>query len=271
MSRIQSLLLHGTSIAVLLCIAGVGSARACPTYLPDPTAFPLTFVSNGSAHITITSPGGALLSEFDVPFTQSPVFGDPIYYLANLLPDPTTAFAACGTAFLPVSGTYTTQAQIFAVTTTITAAKGVIDIIEDGTNNQPANDGNPCTAAAPCQSDDIHFVKTHHYEIVSGRYSLTEATHRHSIWLDPATGNSVDTEVNQSGAAAGVVPVIRSGLDFCELRRIIHSSYRKRTGQPGFDARADLNGDGIVNRLDLAALRALAGGRLNCDAEDEAD
>jgi hypothetical protein len=31
----------------------------------------------------------------------------------------------------------------------------------------------------------------------------------------------------------------------------MHKSFGKRTGQPGFDPRADVNHDGIVNVLDL--------------------
>jgi hypothetical protein len=40
----------------------------------------------------------------------------------------------------------------------------------------------------------------------------------------------------------------------CKDFAIIRASFGKKTGQSGFDPRADVNGDGIVNILDLSAV-----------------
>lgn len=38
----------------------------------------------------------------------------------------------------------------------------------------------------------------------------------------------------------------------CDDLAIVKASFGKRVGQPGFDPRADVNGDGVVNVLDLS-------------------
>jgi Bacterial Ig-like domain (group 3)/Dockerin type I domain len=45
-----------------------------------------------------------------------------------------------------------------------------------------------------------------------------------------------------------------SGAVSCADLAIVKASFGKKTGQPGFDPRADVNGDGIVNILDLSAV-----------------
>jgi hypothetical protein len=40
----------------------------------------------------------------------------------------------------------------------------------------------------------------------------------------------------------------------CADIAIVKASFGKKTGQPGFDPRADVNGDGIVNVSDLATV-----------------
>jgi hypothetical protein len=40
----------------------------------------------------------------------------------------------------------------------------------------------------------------------------------------------------------------------CNDVAIVRAAFGKRTGQPGFDARADLNRDGIVNVIDLTTV-----------------
>lgn len=40
----------------------------------------------------------------------------------------------------------------------------------------------------------------------------------------------------------------------CADLSIVRASFGRRTGQPGFDARADVNGDGIVNVIDLSSV-----------------
>jgi hypothetical protein len=46
---------------------------------------------------------------------------------------------------------------------------------------------------------------------------------------------------------------------------VIRTALGKSVGQPGFDIRADVNGDGVVNNKDLTALRKLAHKELECE------
>lgn len=46
----------------------------------------------------------------------------------------------------------------------------------------------------------------------------------------------------------------RDGIVDCGDLAIIRASFGKKTGQSGFDPRADVNGDGIVNVLDLSTV-----------------
>ena len=51
----------------------------------------------------------------------------------------------------------------------------------------------------------------------------------------------------------------------CDDIAIVKASMGKRVGEPGFDPRADVNGDGVVNIRDLSAVaqRLLTGTKCN--------
>jgi hypothetical protein len=72
--------------------------------------------------------------------------------------------------------------------------------------------------------------------------------------------------VTDSSALQFVVPAVAGdvngdGVVNCLDLAIVNASFGKRTGQAGFDRRADLNGDHIVNVLDLTTVsRAMVAG-----------
>ena len=73
-----------------------------------------------------------------------------------------------------------------------------------------------------------------------------------------AAGSSVNLVVS-SGALIG--DVNGDGVVNCLDMAIVKTSFGKKAGQPGFDARADLNKDGVVNIIDLSIVsRALPAG-----------
>jgi len=50
----------------------------------------------------------------------------------------------------------------------------------------------------------------------------------------------------------------------CADLAIVKASFGKRTGQAGFDPRADINGDGVVDIRDLTAVSKLVPGSATC-------
>ena len=79
-----------------------------------------------------------------------------------------------------------------------------------------------------------------------------------------ATGQSaVFTGISTFSTVVGLTPPAKpgdlngDGLVNCADVRIIRNSWAKRTGQLGFDPRADYNRDGVVNVFDLAAVAKL--------------
>jgi hypothetical protein len=55
----------------------------------------------------------------------------------------------------------------------------------------------------------------------------------------------------------------------CKDIRIVIASFGKKKGQPKFDARADVNGDGIVNALDVLAVAIqITPGGSSCPLQD---
>ena len=66
-----------------------------------------------------------------------------------------------------------------------------------------------------------------------------------------AAGSAVNLVVSR-GALAG--DLNGDGTVNCADIAIVKASFNKRTGQPGFDVRADVNRDGIVNVIDLSTV-----------------
>jgi trimeric autotransporter adhesin len=64
-----------------------------------------------------------------------------------------------------------------------------------------------------------------------------------------AVGSSVNLVISR-----GLLPgdLNGDGAVNCTDLAIVKSSFGKRTGQPGFDSRADVNRDGVVNVIDLS-------------------
>jgi hypothetical protein len=81
--------------------------------------------------------------------------------------------------------------------------------------------------------------------------------------VDSTGQSAVFTGISTFSTVVGLTPPAKpgdlngDGLVNCADIRIIRNSWNKRTGQIGFDPRADYNRDGVVNIFDLAAVSKL--------------
>jgi hypothetical protein len=82
-----------------------------------------------------------------------------------------------------------------------------------------------------------------------------------SLDYNPAAA-SVTINVNPRGSVPG--DLNGDGVVDCADLNIIKASFGKKTGQAGFDPRADLNNDGIVNVIDLSAEARLVPAGTTC-------
>ena len=91
---------------------------------------------------------------------------------------------------------------------------------------------------------------------------------RHAVREGIQHGRKIGNRaVNMLLLRAGVIPgdVDANGVVDCADVRLIRAAFGKRTGQPGFDARADVDTDGIIDVRDLAYVsqRLPVGARCN--------
>jgi hypothetical protein len=71
---------------------------------------------------------------------------------------------------------------------------------------------------------------------------------------DPYVSESALVGLQLLPASKNPADVNGDGVVNCVDLDLVKASFGKRTGQPGFDPRADINRDGIVNVLDLSAV-----------------
>ncbi len=91
-----------------------------------------------------------------------------------------------------------------------------------------------------------------------------------SVTFSPTDGvnyNSASSSVKINVNAKALVPgdLNGDGAVNCADLNIVKASFGKKTGRPGFDSRADVNRDGIVNVLDLSAEAKLVPAGTTCN------
>jgi hypothetical protein len=125
----------------------------------------------------------------------------------------------------------------------------------------PAAVGNCSAGGAGAQA--VFLVQPLELSITGGAGATVELSGLSLPGLANGDFSSGTSGWNINGpTAVSIIPVARNplpgdlngdGLVNCADLLIVRASFGKHTGQPGFDSRADLNADGVVDIRDLAA------------------
>ena len=182
--------------SALFFLAAHAASAACTSFLPDPTGI-LSIPSRGVEHVVITSSSGQVLQSFDTPIARNADFSDPRDLVFAVLggANGALAFQRCDGGFLSFSGGISPQNPTFTVTLSVDTAGGRITITEQGINSRPDSSCGPV-----CNSDDIRYVKTHKYEVATGRLTLFHRTQR-TYKLTRADGTVVDSVATDEGTS----------------------------------------------------------------------
>ena len=191
------LLVVKLAVAVLfVCGTAAAQCSSQPAifYQPEASAT-VSLQTNQISEGTTQLPGGPVVP-FSVPFSQT--ISITPFQLVSLvfgnLQNAEQYFTSCAGVFPPTQGSPSTSATFepFDEDITVIFSGGSMTLTVKGTNNEPVNDGNPCTVAAPCTYDNISFTEVFQYNIQTGAYTFTlSQSSRSLLWVDPVTGNVV--------------------------------------------------------------------------------
>jgi hypothetical protein len=171
---------------------------ACVSYLPE---FPgiLRVRSTGGADIRVTSPSGQQVDRFSSPYSFDAEFNDIRDAVVGAFGgiDGPRAFQKCDGVFPAFSAQFSPANTQFTVTVLVDTHDGKINITETGIGKLVPMDGN---CGPVCNSDNVQYVKTHAYDIVSGRLDLHVRTDR-VFKATLANGNVLDSVAFDEGRA----------------------------------------------------------------------
>jgi hypothetical protein len=102
------------------------------------------------------------------------------------------------------------------------------------------------------------------YIVDRGPLSVALADLNHDGFLDIVVANFGSNDVSVLLTPYRSLDLNGDGVVNCLDLDIVKASFGRRAGQPGFDPRADVNGDGVVNVLDLSAVSKLVAAGTSC-------
>ncbi|HET9802861.1 MAG TPA: dockerin type I domain-containing protein [Candidatus Acidoferrum sp.] len=242
---------------------------------PDSSAAAPTSTSESSASLTYSPNGQSLQLAATVSTSAGSVDGGSVTFTitgiaGSAVSGPVTAGSASATFSVPggtPAGNYAMQASYggtpaFAASTDSTATLAIAKATPIIQWNNPPD----ITVGAALTSTQLNATAN-----VPGTFTYTPAA---GTVLPVGTGQKLSAtfaptdSTDYNSATADVFININSlkpvagdlngdRVVNCADIAIVKNSFGKRTGQPGFDARADVNHDGVVNIIDLSTVARL--------------
>ncbi len=184
----------GVLFFVFLVAIAAPVARAqtnCSPLLPDP-AFTVFLDVNGTTTTTdlntgVVTPG---------TFTEHNPVQSPFLVASFVFAESTASFFTSCVPLKPASQTLNVSADNFNQQFTVSfSGTGTLDIKETLDNILPI---------CACTVDNDHIEQTWHYNILTGEFTVARAEHRHTNFVEPVSGDTLDSIAEDSESITGI-------------------------------------------------------------------
>jgi hypothetical protein len=239
------------------------------TTLATPAATTPTTISSGNDSVIFSTAAQVVQLTSQISGGTADVEGGTVTYTVtgvggSVVSGPVTSGKATATLTIPGSthaGTYAIQAtysgtSAFGGSSDATATLKISQATPTVKWNNPADISFGTPLGASQLNATANVPGTFVYVPPSGTKLALGLSQGLSVTFSPT--DSVDYAPVRTSVSINVVSLFgdlnANGSVGCDDLAIIKASFGKRTGQAGFDSRADVNSDGIVNVVDLSAV-----------------